>query len=46
MEMVLSKRATAQASSQAPSQTTDRQVEKPTLDPLSWLLSSTLKPAL
>jgi hypothetical protein len=36
----------SQASSQAPSQTTDRQVEKPTLDPLSWLLSSTLKPAL
>jgi hypothetical protein len=38
--------ASTQAPSQAPSQTTDKQQEKPTLDPLSWLLSSTLKGAL
>jgi hypothetical protein len=35
-----------QAPSQAPPQTTDQPREKPTLDPLSWLLSSTLKGAL
>jgi hypothetical protein len=38
--------ASTQAPSQAPSQTTDKPQEKPTLDPLSWLLSSTLKGAL
>jgi hypothetical protein len=38
--------ASTQAPSQAPSQTTDQPREKPTLDPLSWLLSSTLKGAL
>jgi hypothetical protein len=38
--------ASTQAPSQAPSLTTDKPQEKPTLDPLSWLLGSTLKGAL